>query len=1180
MSLDILPRTVKYPIISQVYRSNKNCQGNGFKINIDMKRLLIALCVLLSVSGKGVLALTALVGANESVQFNRHIRPILSENCFACHGPDKAKRKSGLRLDKHSGATRDLGGYAAVVPGNSEASALVYRVTTDQANDRMPPAGKRLSLQQVELLQRWIDQGAHYTMHWSYVKPARPPLPVIQNAEWIRNPIDYFVLARLERERMFPSTEADRWTLARRVAIDLTGLPPTVEEAIRFVHDTEKDSYLRYVDLQLEKKTFGEHWARVWLDLARYADSAGYADDPPRTIWAYRDYVIRSLNSNKPFDQFTIEQMAGDLLDNPTEEQLIATAFHRNTQTNNEGGTNDEEFRNEAIVDRVNTTMAVWMGTTMACAQCHSHKYDPISQEEYFKFSAFFNNTQDSDKKDESPIIEIFTEEQKRERASWVAEIEQLKTVLDTPAEVLAKSQRQWEQLLQEQPEWYTMKPMNAVSSRIRLDIEPDDSIVATGDFPEQDTYTITLEPPIKRITALRLEGLPQSQNFVLSQVKSIWLPDIKKPVEAKYVRVELPGTGKILSLAEVQVFQDDVNVALKGKAVQSSTADEGVPERAVDGNTDGDYGKSESTTHTEQSQDPWWELDLGETKSVRSLAIWNRTDGGQSIAGRLAGFRLILLDKNRNAVWKQTPSQVPSPSAVYWSDGQAQLQFTDAFADYAQEGFPSASVLAGVSDTKTGWAVGGQLNQPHKLTLVLANPIRTDQGKILLRLLQKSQHKHLLIKNFRLLVTNAESVLEFVRMPNIIREIIGLSDKVRTDMENKKLASYYRSIAPELKSQRDRLAVLEHQIKEQSPYATVPIMRELVDEKRRETRIQFRGNFLDTGARVSEGIPAVFHPLSERIPANRLGLARWLVSRENPLTARVVVNRHWEQLFGLGIVSTSEEFGTQGELPTHPELMDWLAIELMDSGWNIKHLMKLIVTSATYRQVSKITPKALAYDPDNHLFARGPRFRLSAETVRDQALFVSGLLSQKMYGPPVNPPQPKLGINAAFGSGIDWETSSGEDRHRRGIYTMWRRSNPYPSMVTFDAPDRQVCTIRRPRSNTPLQALVTLNDPVYVEAAQSLGRKLLAHDGSSEDKIVAGLTCVLIRPAKSIEIQHLAQLYVLALTHYRSNLEQANLISTNPIGEPDQNADKSELAAWTVVSSVLLNLDEIFMKR
>ena len=330
----------------------------------------------------------------------------------------------------------------------------------------------------------------------------------------------------------------------------------------------------------------------------------------------------------------------------------------------------------------------------------------------------------------------------------------------------------------------------------------------------------------------------------------------------------------------------------------------------------------------------------------------------------------------------------------------------------------------------------------------------------------------------------------------------------------------------------------------------------------------------------MSEGIPAVFHPLPERIPANRLGLARWLVSRENPLTARVVVNRHWEQLFGLGIVSTSEEFGTQGELPTHPELMDWLAVELMDSGWNIKHLMKLIVTSATYRQVSKITPKALAYDPDNHLFARGPRFRLSAETVRDQALFVSGLLSQKMYGPPVNPPQPKLGINAAFGSGIDWETSSGEDRHRRGVYTMWRRSNPYPSMVTFDAPDRQVCTIRRPRSNTPLQALVTLNDPVYVEAAQSLGRKLLAHDGSLEDKIVAGFTCVLIRPAKSIEIQHLAQLYVLALTHYRSNLEQANLISTNPIGEPGKNVDKSELAAWTAVSSVLLNLDEIFMKR
>ena len=1147
---------------------------------INMKRLLIALCLLLSVNRKEVLALTTLSDKNESVQFNRHIRPILSENCFACHGPDKAQRKAKLRLDTHSGATRDLGGHAAIVSGNSEKSALVYRITTNRKNDRMPPSGNGLNSQQIELLRRWIDQGAHYNMHWSYVKPARPPLPIVQNTKWVRNPIDYFVLARLEREGIVPSTEANRWTLARRVAVDLTGLPPTIEEAIQFVNDTKENAYQRYVDSQLQKKTFGEHWARVWLDLARYADSAGYADDPPRTIWAYRDYVIRSLNNNKPFDQFTIEQIAGDLLDNPTEEQLIATAFHRNTQTNNEGGTNDEEFRNEAIVDRVNTTMAVWMGTTMACAQCHSHKYDPISQEEYFKFSAFFNNTQDNDKKDERPTLEIFTTEQKHERASWITEIDQLKKVLDTPTEVLEKSQLQWEQTLQEQPEWYTMKPLAATSNRIRLDIEPDNSIVTTENFPEQATYTITLEPTIEKITALQLEILSQPQNFVLSQLESTWIPSIKKPVEARYVRVELPGTEKILSLAEVQVFQDDVNVALQGNATQSSTVREGTPKRAIDGNTDGNYGKSESTTHTEQSKNPWWELDLVGTKSVRSITIWNRTDGGQSIANRLAGFRLILLDENRNTVWERTPPQIPSPSAVYRSDGQAQLQFIDAHADYSQEGFPSTSVLASVLDPKTGWAVGGHLNQPHKLTLVLKNPVQTNHGKILLRLFQKSQHKHLLIKNFRLLATDAKSVLEFVRMPKAIRKTVGLSKKVRTDTENKKLAGYYRSIAPELKSQRDRLTVLENQIKEQSPHTTVPIMRELVNDKRRETRIQFRGNFLDTGSHVKEGVPAVFHPLPERISANRLGVARWLVNRENPLTARVAVNRHWEQLFGFGIVSTSEEFGTQGELPTHPELMDRLAVEFMDSGWNIKHLIKLIVTSATYRQSSKITPEALAHDPDNHLFARGPRFRLPAETIRDQALFVSGLLSPKMYGPPVKPPQPKLGINAAFGSGIDWETSVGEDRHRRGVYTMWRRSNPYPSMVTFDAPDRQVCTIQRPRSNTPLQALVTLNDPVYVEAAQSLGRKLLAHKGSLEDKILAGITHVLIRPAKSIEIQHLAQLYVSALTHYKSNQEQACLISTNPLGDPGQNVDKPELAAWTMVSSVLLNLDEIFMKR
>jgi hypothetical protein len=747
------------------------------------------------------------VWAQTAVDFNRDVRPILSNNCFQCHGPDEKSRKAQLRLDTPEGAA------TAIVPGRPDASELIIRVTAspDDAS-LMPPAktGKTLGERDIAILQQWIKDGAKYAPHWAYIAPKPPVIPKTQFRTV--NPIDAFLFARLEHEGLKPQPEADRYTLARRVALDLTGLPPTLDEAEAFVRDTAADAYEKFVDRQLAKPAFGEHWARMWLDLARYADSAGYADDPLRTIWKYRDYVIESFNANKPFDQFTIEQLAGDLLPQPTTEQLVATAFHRNTMTNSEGGTSDEEFRNVAVVDRVNTTFTVWMGTSIGCAQCHTHKYDPITQKEYFEVFAFFNNTADADRPDESPTL----------------------------------------------PFW-------------------------------------TLRDFLRKMT-----------------------------LEQQIAALEAELTGK----------------------------------------------KTE-----------------------------------------------------------------------------------------------------------------------------------------------------------------------------------------------------------ELKPQRDRLATLKKELAALKPATSVPIMKELTGPQRRKTRIQFRGNFLDVGEEVREGVPAVFHPFPAGWPKNRLGFAQWLMSRDNPLTARVIANRFWEQIFGIGIVRTSEEFGIQGELPSHPELLDWLAIDLQ-RDWNVKRFLKQLVMSAAYRQSAHVTPAQYERDPDNRLVARGPRVRLTAEMIRDQALMASGLLSTKMLGPSVRPFQPNLGVNAAFGGSIDWKMSDGEDRYRRGLYTQWRRSNPYPSMSTFDAPNRDTCVVRRNRTNTPLQALVLMNDPVYVEAAQALAQKARSSTQTPAQAVALIFRRCLIRPPADEELQRLVKLFNDAHAAFQKDPNKAQQFAGKTTRDPATDA------ALTLVASVVLNLDEMVLKR
>lgn len=1015
------------------------------------------------------------------VDFNREIRPILSENCFRCHGPDEESRKGGsrakghLRLDTTEGAQMDLGDYSALVPGDPEESELIYLITSPDEEERMPPAkdGKPLSAEQIALLSQWIQEGGHYDTHWAYQKPVRPEVPKIPEESFrLENPIDHFVAARLLSEELSQSLEAEKHAIARRVSLDLVGLPPSADEVPSYLKDETPEAYERYVEKILHKPGYGEHWARMWLDLARYADSAGYADDPPREIWGFRDYVIRSFNENKPFDKFTIEQIAGDLLDQPSLDQQVATAFHRNTKTNSEGGTIDEEFRNEAVVDRVNTTMAVWMGTTIDCAQCHTHKYDPITQEEYFRMFAIFNNTADEDRKDEEPILALFTEVQSQKRLEIEASIRAIKEELVEKVAHPDQQERryQWEKEFASGSSWSVLRPspeeVKAVSEA-PFSIDSAGVIEIGENSRPQDTYTIKVARPesIQKITAIKLEVLPAI---------------------------------------------------------------------AASGSNSGDATE--------------WVLNELEVRLIGS------------------GQEDILDPKS------SSNEEEPSASKKF-----PKLKLGKATASFEQEWYPVGALHDGIGGERfSGWAAKGNLNTPNEAVLELAAAIEPSENDFLeFKLIQNFPDKK--VKRFRISVSGLEN--PFPAIPLSLEAPLAKQVTQRSPQQEEELQAFFAEHDPESAEELSLVTQLEEELSQIRPKTTVPVMRQVAENEQRKTHIQYRGSYFDKGPEVVPGTPAVLHPLPKDAEPDRLGLARWLVDKNNPLTARVIANRYWEALFGVGIVATSEEFGSQGELPSHPELLDWLAIELMESGWDIKRLLKLMVTSATYRQSSKVTPEAYEKDPDNRLLARGPRFRISAETVRDQALAVSGLLSDSMFGPSVNPPQPEFGLKAAFGGKTDWTTSEGPDRYRRGIYTSWRRSNPYPSMAAFDAPNREVCTIRRENTNTPLQALVTLNDPVYIEASQALGRKMEAVEGDLATKIEFGFRKCLIRPPSERETQTLLDLFLDAQSRYQSDPEKALLMATDPIGELPEGSNAAELAAWTIVGNTLLNLDEMFLK-
>jgi hypothetical protein len=1136
--------------------------------------------------------------AKTKVDFAREVRPILSNYCFHCHGPDDKNRKGGegkgLRLDQEDGARADLGGRFAVVPSHPEKSEILERILSKDSDEVMPPpkTGKKPTVKEIEILRRWISEGAPWAPHWAYSKPVRPVLPEVPKSTWSSHPVDRFLIARLGAEGLKPNAQAQRSTLIRRVSLDLTGLPPVPSEVDAFEKDPAPDAYERMVDRMLAKSSFGEHWARLWLDLARYADSAGYPSDPGRSIWAYRDYVIRAFNENKPFDQFTIEQLAGDLLPNATQEQIIATAFHRNTMTNNEGGTSDEEFRNAAIVDRVSTTWSVWQGTSMACAQCHTHKFDPISHHDYFSFFAILNQTEDADRRDDSPFLEFYLPEEKEKKEGLEKSIQELESVFKNPPEAWLKNFAKWDQEYPRDLQWARLSPSRVVArSGADPTVRPDGSLYFSKPAEKGgEDYVIDAAVAGGSISAIRLltvsddalpgkgAGFGANGSFSIESIRAVLVPNGLLGRNARYVRVELTGKSRPLQVEEIEVISGGKNVALGAQVESSPVHGAAEAARAVDGKT----GESHALVTRGEAAGEFVEVDLGVIQRVEKINLSIPSSGGYY----LGSFKVTLLDAQKKVVETRVESDLREPSFAFEPLDGRELKYKAVYASSVMAGHEPQSVVGlkvlDPEKNKTkGWAVANTA-KPQWLVLLPERPIDAKQGDIVrVEIGHKGRRKDQQLGSFALDVTADQRVQTYASAPVAIAEALQKNAADRSAPQVAQVTDYYvREQAQEASSERSKLVAARKQLAELKPNSVL-IMRELAADKKRTTNIQIRGNYQNLGDEVRPRTPEIFPALPAGQPADRLAMARWLVSPENPLTARVTANRFWEAIFGVGIVRTSEEFGAQGEMPVHPDLLDWLATELQRSGWNVKAFMKLLVTSEAYKQDSSVTPELFERDPDNRLLARGPRFRVTGEVLRDQALFVSGLLSPKMYGKPVRPPKPSSGLNTAFGRANDWETSSGEDRYRRAIYTEVRRNSPYPSFTTFDAPNREVCTVRRGRTNTPLQAFVTLNDPVFVEAAQALARKICSEGGTTDaSRLEFAFRTLLGRHPSTAEASRLGKLLDGLRAGFSEDRERAIKMATDPAGPLTAGADPVELASWSSVSNVLLNLDEVLMRR
>jgi len=951
----------------------------------------------------------------EKLSFSRDVRPILSNACFKCHGPDADNREAGLRLDSMMGATRDLGGYQAVAPGEPDESALVERITSEDESERMPPVDSemRLTSAQVRILTRWIREGANYDEHWAFRAVSRPDLPEVTRAKWCRNPIDRFVLARLESLNIQPSEEADRRTLIRRAFLDLTGLPPTPQQVNAFVADRSPTAYRAVVEQQLASPHYGERWGRHWLDQARYADTNGYTVDSERTMWPYRDWVIGALNRDMPFDEFTVDQLAGDLLPDATIDQLVATGFHRNTLVNQEGGADREQFRNEVAMDRVDTTGVVWMGLTIGCARCHNHKYDPISQQEYYELFAFFNSAQDANSV--APVVSVARPDQRQRLAEFDREINSARQRLN---QYDAARNDRLEAAMRDdgEPVEWTLLKIESATSEAGATFESlgDGSLLAGSVNGERDLYTLTGSPPLPRLTAIRLEVLTH--------------PTLPKGGPGR------AGNGNFV-LNEIHVESGDHRLL------------------------------------------PW----------------------------------------------------------------------IHASADHSQKDYDVLAAIDG--NMSTGWAINvtkGRMNVNRTAQFVFRDPIEIGESdRITVKLRFGDKPSRYNIGRFRVAVTSAPHAK--LELPDPDRD--RLTGEVRT------LEAAKRKYAAGI--------------------PTAMVMREM--QKPRSTHVLIRGDFLRHGPPVLPDVPDVLPslPASEHV-RNRLDLARWLVTPNHPLTARVAVNRMWMQYFGRGLVETEDDFGMQGSLPSHPDLLNWLAAEFCDSGWSMKHMHELIVTSATYCQESHARPDLADIDPVNRLLARQVRLRVDAEIVRDLALAVSGLLNPRVGGPSVRPPQP-AGVYAFTQRSASWKTSKGPDGYRRGMYTFFMRSAPYPMLTTFDSPRFNNACTRRSRSNTPIQALTMANDAVILDVARALGRRIIGSADNDNQRIRIAFELCFSRPPDDMEIERVRRFLARQQAAFAASRDDAVAFAGDQWPSTTRPADA---AAWTSVSRLLINLDEFITRE
>ena len=1015
----------------------------------------------------GLLTTTALArfaGADEAsstaavADYLQDVKPLLERHCIVCHGPEK--QQASLRLDTAELAIQGGDSGPAIIPGNSSESRLFLSVTGESVEaSQMPLDQDPLSESEIDLLKRWIDAGAVHpddevaaplrveTDHWSFQPIRRPPVPTPGTNDetgmtWT-NPIDAFIQTRLGKEGLTAAPEADRISLIRRVTLDLTGLPPTSGDVDAFLADTQPGAYERVVDRLMASPHYGERWGRHWLDAARYADSNGFTIDGGRTMWPYRDWVVRAFNADMPFDQFTIEQLAGDLLTQPTIEQLVATGFHRNTLANQEGGTDDEQFRVESIVDRVNTTSTVWMGLTMACAQCHDHKYDPISQRDFYRLFAVFNNTADNnDAGGLAPKVSLPSPAQDAALKDLTAEINAAIADRRERELALATEMREWEATLddREPVDWNDVAPSAAVSSGgATMDVLADRSVLVSGQIPENDTYQITLPIGESTVTAVRLETLTHKS---------------------------LPKSG---------------------------------PGLASNGN-----------------------FVLGE-------------------------FALTL--------------------------GDRPIKIATAMADHSQDGHAVGRAIDG--NEKQGWAINvasGNMNVDREAVFILAEPLVAPASGAVTVTMTFRHPRGYQIGRFRLSTTSADR--RSVGMPDQLLELAAIKRGDRTDGQQQELIRRYREQDPEWTSRQKHVAALQQRQKTlQAAVPTSLILREL--DEPRESYVHIRGDFLRKGAAVEPGVPRVLPEVETDAPT-RLDLARWLVDPGHPLTARVTVNRIWQRFFGRGLVETENDFGLQGVSPTHPDLLDWLASELQNQQWSLKSLHRLIVTSHTYRQSSHRRADAESLDPMNKLLARQSRLRLEAETIRDVALAASGLLSHKLGGPPVHPPQPE-GIYVLTQNKKPWTVATNEDRFRRGMYTQFWRSSPHPMMPTFDAPDANTSCTRRVRSNTPLQALTLANDRSFVELAEGLAARVLS-DGPDYDegRLRQVFQVALSRPPTSEELSRLSEF----LADQRQRFSDHRGAAAELLSERTAALDSVEAATWTALGRVVMNLDEFITRE